>query len=62
MCEIAKRVLAEAGDSEEFWKLSEAERLIWMIRRAGQLGKLSVTRKRRRRPGRPTTQHRPRKL
>lgn len=50
MLDIAKRVLAEAGGSEQFWRLSDSEKLIWMIRRAGELGKRSAQQKGQPRP------------
>ena len=36
--QIARQVLAEAAEAEKFSDLNDAERLLWMIRRAVQKG------------------------
>jgi hypothetical protein len=41
MTSNAKRVLNAATRSETYWNLSDAEKLIWMIERAYQMGKKS---------------------
>jgi hypothetical protein len=34
----AKKVLAAATSSEIYWKLSDAEKLVWLLERAYDLG------------------------
>jgi hypothetical protein len=38
MTSIAKRVIAAAARSEAYWKLSDAEKLIWVIEEAYRIG------------------------
>lgn len=39
MNSAAKRVLRDATRSRDYWNLSDAEKLVWMIERAYQLGR-----------------------
>ena len=44
----ASQVIKEATKSEAYWNLSDAEKLIWMIERAFQLGAASASQRHRR--------------
>ncbi len=55
MKSAAKRVLAEAAESDAYWDLSDGEKLVWLLERAFELGVRSAktTRPRGQGQGRP---------